>query len=298
MSSDLILRGVYVPLITPFDEAGAVATDAIGALIEEYVAQGATGIVALGTTGESAALNADEKAAVVATCSQVCAELRVSLIVGTGTNNTKSSIEANVGLADIPGVVAALGVVPYYVRPSEAGIVEHFKQVAAASPVPIILYNIPYRTGRALGARSVLELAGVRGIAGIKQAVGSIDTDTLEILRGAPEGFAVLAGDDPFIYPNVLMGAVGAICASAHVATARFVAMVECGIAGKVDEGRVHAEALLPVVQACFVEPNPAVFKGVLHAQGRIPTPNVRLPLLPASLPAIEAALAAIAAAC
>jgi 4-hydroxy-tetrahydrodipicolinate synthase len=120
--------------------------------------------------------------------------------------------------------------------------------------------------------------------------------DTLELLRGAPDDFAVMGGEDPFLYPIVLMGGAGAICASAHVCTEQFVSMIECGLAGKVEEGRAHAEALLPVVQACFVEPNPAVFKGVLHAQGRIPTPDVRMPLTNASPAAIDAALAAIAA--
>ena len=93
----------------------------------------------------------------------------------------------------------------------------------------------------------------------------------------------MLGGEDPFLFPLVLMGGAGAICAAAHVCTERFVAMIECGLAGKVDDGRAHAEALLPVVQACFAEPNPSVFKGVLHAQGRIPTPDVRLPLVNAS---------------
>ena len=102
------------------------------------------------------------------------------------------------------------------------------------------------------------------------------------------DDFSVLGGDDPFLFPTVLMGGAGAICAAAHVCTERFVAMIECGLAGKVDDGRAHAEALLPVVQACFAEPNPAVFKGVLHAQGRIPTPDVRLPLVAASAGAVD----------
>ena len=131
----------------------------------------------------------------------------------------------------------------------------------------------------------------------MKQAVNGIDVDTLEILAGAPRAFSVLGGDDPFLLPTVLMGGAGAICASAHVCTERFVAMIECGLAGKVDDGRAHADALLPVVQACFAEPNPAVFKGVLHAQSRIPTPDLRLPLLPASAASVERALAAVAAA-
>jgi 4-hydroxy-tetrahydrodipicolinate synthase len=110
-------------------------------------------------------------------------------------------------------------------------------------------------------------------------------------------GFSVLGGTDTFLFPLTLMGGAGTICASAHMCTSRFVEMIECGLAGKVDEGRAHAEALLPVTQALFAEPNPAVFKGVLHAQGHIPTPDVRLPLVNASAPAVERALAAVAAA-
>jgi 4-hydroxy-tetrahydrodipicolinate synthase len=142
----------------------------------------------------------------------------------------------------------------------------------------------------------MLTLARTPNVAGVKQAVGALDTETLEILAAAPPEFALLAGDDAFLLPTVLMGGAGAICASAHVCTERFVALTECGLAGKVDDGRAHAEALLPVVQACFAEPNPAVFKGVLHAQGRIPTPDVRLPLVAASKASVARALEAIAA--
>jgi len=180
------------------------------------------------------------------------------------------------------------------VRPSEAGIVAHYRAFAEASPVPVVLYNIPYRTGRGIGAASILELARTPNIAGIKQAVGGIDADTLEVLANLPEGFSVLGGEDPYLYPTVLLGGTGAIAASAHVCTERFVAMIECGLAGKLDEGRAYEEALLPVVQACFAEPNPSVFKGVLHAQGRIPTPDLRLPLLTASTDSIDRTLAAI----
>jgi 4-hydroxy-tetrahydrodipicolinate synthase len=289
------LRGIYVPLITPFDASGDVALDAVDRLVQEYLDAGAAGIVALGTTGESSALDAEEKRAVIDACARVCAERDAQLIVGAGTNNTSGTIAAVQALGDTRGVVAALVVVPYYVRPSEAGIVAHFEAVADASPVPLVLYNVPQRTGRTLGAQGVLRLAAHPAVAGIKQAVGAVDADSLEILAGAPRDFAFLAGDDPFIYPAVLMGAAGAIAASAHVCTERFVAMVECGLAGKLDDGRAHAEALLPVVQACFAEPNPSVFKAVLHAQGRIPTPDVRLPLLAASPSSRDAALAAIA---
>ena len=143
----------------------------------------------------------------------------------------------------------------------------------------------------------MLQLANTPNVAGVKQSVGALDLDTLQILASAPPHFSVLGGEDSFLFPTVLMGGAGTICAAAHVLTERFVAMIECGLAGKVDDGRAHAEALLPVVQACFAEPNPSVFKGVLHAQGRIPTPNVRLPLVDASAPSVDAALAAITAA-
>lgn len=296
MASDLQLRGVYVPLITPFTADGAVALDAVSSLCHEYLDAGATGIVPLGTTGEASALSAEEKQAVVAACAAVCADRDAQMIVGAGTNNTATSVAAVEALAGTPALSGVLIVVPYYVRPSEAGIVAHFRAVADASPVPLVLYNIAMRTGRHLSAAGVIEAAAHPNIAGIKQASTGLDLDTLQLLAGAPDDFAVLGGEDPFLFPLVLMGGAGAICASAHVCTERFVAMIECGLAGKVDDGRAHAEALLPVVQACFAEPNPAVFKAVLHAQGRIPTPDVRLPLTPASDAARDAALAAIRA--
>jgi len=171
------------------------------------------------------------------------------------------------------------------------------KAAADASAVPLVVYNIPARTGRVLEVEGMLELAAHPNVAGVKQAVDGIDLATLEILARAPRDFAVLGGDDPYLLPTVLMGGAGAICASAHLCTDRFVQMIECGLAGKVDEGRAHHEALLAVVKACFAEPNPSIFKAVLHAQGRIPTPDVRLPLLPASDGARDAALAAVEAA-
>jgi 4-hydroxy-tetrahydrodipicolinate synthase len=294
MTSALDVRGLWVPLITPFDAKGSVDVDAIERLCREYLAAGAAGIVALGTTGEASALDADEKRVVIDSCARVCASAHAPLIVGTGTNSTKTTIAATVALEGVPAVVAALVVVPYYVRPSEAGIVAHMRAVADASPVPIVLYNIPYRTGRGLGAAALLELAAHPKIAGVKQAVGALDADTLQVLAEAPSDFAVLGGEDPVLYPIMCMGGQGAIAASAHVCTERAVAMIECGLAGKLEDGRAHAEALLPVVRAGFAEPNPAVFKGVLHAQGRIATPDLRLPMTNASAAAISACLEAI----
>ena len=297
MASEVVLRGVYVAVVTPFEAGGEVALDALDGLVRRYLDAGAAGIVALGTTGESATLDAPEKQAVIDVCARACAERSARLIVGAGTNNTAASVAAVEALAGTPALAAALSVVPYYVRPSEAGILEHFRAVAAASPVPLVVYNIPYRTGRGLGAAAILELARTPNIAGLKQAVGSVDLDTLEVLAGAPEGFSVLGGDDAYLFPTVIMGGAGTIAASANVLTERFVAMIECGLAGKLEDGRAQHEALLPVVKRLFAEPNPMVIKGVLHAQGLIPTPSLRLPMTAASPTAVEAAVAAIDAA-
>ena len=291
------LRGVYVPLITPYAADGSVAFDAIEALAHEYLDAGAAGLVPLGTTGEAPLLDGDEKRAVVELCARIGVDRGVHVIVGSGTNNTAATVAATEAYGGIAGVTHALVVVPYYVRPSQAGIVAHMNAVADTSPVPVVIYNIPVRSGRVLEVAGMLELAAHPNVAGVKQAVDGIDLATLEILAQAPSDFAVLGGDDPYLLPTVLVGGAGAICASAHVCTDRFVQMIECGLAGKVDEGRAHHEALLPVVKACFAEPNPAVFKAVLHAQGKIPTSDLRLPLLPASAESRDAALAAIDAA-
>lgn len=290
-----LLEGVYVALVTPFAADGGVALDAVERLAHESFDAGVAGVVALGSTGEAAALDADEQRAVIDTCARVCAARGGQLIVGAGTNNTQRTIATVESLAGTPALAAALVVVPYYVRPSEAGIVAHMRAVADASPVPLVIYNIPIRAGRNLGPAGLLELAQHPNIAGMKQATGALDAETLEILAAAPPDFSVLGGDDAYFFPTVLMGGAGCISAAAHLCTDRFVAMIECGLAGKVDDGRAHAEALLDVAQKGFAEPNPSVFKGVLHAQGRIPTPDVRLPLVNASESSVRAALAAVA---
>jgi 4-hydroxy-tetrahydrodipicolinate synthase len=293
MASDFRPSGVFVPLVTPFTEDGAVDLPALEGLARDVIDAGAAGVVALATTGEPTSLDDAERDVVAVTVARVCGDRGATLIVGAGTNDTRTTIARHEALADVPGAAASLAVVPYYVRPSEAAIVRHFQVVAERSPVPLVVYNIPYRTGRGLGARALLELAATDNIAGVKQAVGGIDADTLELLAGAGEGFAVLGGDDPFLYPLTLMGGRGAVAASAHLCTDRFVEMIECGLAGRLEEGRAHAEALLPLVRALFAEPSPAPIKAVLHSQGRIPTPHVRMPLADASPAVAERAIAA-----
>lgn len=287
------LRGVHVPLVTPFDARGTVDVEALERLAGGVLDAGAAGVVALATTGEVTALDRRERDAVTRACAAVCAERGAFLTVGAGTNDTRTTLERHEALADVAAAGASLAIVPYYVRPSEAAIVRHFEAVAARSPVPVVVYNVPYRTGRGLGAAALLELAATDNVAGVKQSVGALDADTLTLLAQAPPGFAVLAGDDAVIAPIVLMGGAGAIAASAHFATDTFARMVDRALAGDAAAARADAERLLPLVLALFAEPAPAVVKALLHAEGRIPTPHVRMPLGDASPAALAAARAA-----
>jgi 4-hydroxy-tetrahydrodipicolinate synthase len=297
MASDFRPAGVFVPMVTPFRADGGVDLGCLEELTAGVVADGASGVVALATTGEPHMLDDAERAAVVEVIAGVCAATGATLVVGAGTNDTRTTIARHEALADVPGARASLAFVPYYVRPSEAAVVRHFQVVAKRSPVPLIVYNIPYRTGRGLGAEALLELAATENVAGVKQAVGGIDADTLAVLAESAGRFAMLGGDDAFLYPLVLMGATGGVAASSHLCTRRFVEMIECGRSGALAEGRRHAEALLPLVRALFAEPSPAVIKAALHLEGRIPTPDVRMPMSPASPEAVDLVRAALAAA-
>ena len=283
------LRGLYVPLITPFTDEGGVALDALERLARDVIDSGAAGLVALGTTGEPATLTADERRAVLDTCARVCGERGATLIAGAGSNDTAGTARALRDLAAWPEVAAALTVVPYYTRPSEEGVVAHFTRLAADSPVPLIVYNIPYRTGRVLSAQTLLRLARVPGIAGVKHAVGAVDHDTIMLMAAGPGDFAVLAGDDVFASPLLALGAAGAILASAHVCTGDFADLIAAWRAGRADPARELGHRLAPISAALFAEPNPTVIKGVLHAQGKIPSPSVRLPLLPAHPDTVQA---------
>ncbi|MFG2292228.1 dihydrodipicolinate synthase family protein [Streptomyces sp. NPDC048603] len=285
------MRGIHVPLVTPFDSAGAVAADALERLAHEVLDAGAAGIVALGTTGEAAALDAAERDLVTAVCARVCRERGAPLTVGAGGSDTRASAEALDRLGRWAEVTAALVTVPSFVRPSPAGVVAHFERLAATTPVPLIVYHIPYRTGQPLDADTLRALGALPGVAGVKYAAGGIGEEAVSLLGESPGDFAVLAGDDAYVSPMLAMGAPGAILASAHLATERFVELEAAWRAGEVARARQLGHALARLSAAAFAEPNPTVVKGVLHAQGRIPTPDVRLPLLPAGAGAVAAAL-------
>ncbi|WP_406197669.1 dihydrodipicolinate synthase family protein [Kitasatospora sp. NBC_01560] len=286
------LKGIHVPLVTPFAEDGSVALDALEKLAGALLDDGAAGLVALGTTGEPAVLSAGERRAVVEVCAAVCAARGALLTVGAGGPDTRATAEELAGLRDrVPGAAAALVTVPSFVRPGEAGTVAHFRALAAASSVPLVVYHIPYRTGQQLSGGTLLELAAVPGVVGVKYATGGLDEAVVELLARRPADFAVLAGEDAFLSPMLALGGAGGILASAHLATARYVELAAAWERGDAARARELGHRLAELATAAFAAPNPAVVKGVLHAQGRIPTPDVRLPLLPAGPAEVARAL-------
>ncbi|MFJ7586542.1 dihydrodipicolinate synthase family protein [Streptomyces sp. NPDC097617] len=287
-------HGIHVPLITPFTRAGEVAAEALEALAHEVLDAGATGIVALGTTAEAACLDEAERDLVTRVCARVCGERDAPLTVGAGASGTRAAEASLARLARWPEVRAALVTVPAFVRPAAAGVLAHFARLAAVSPVPLIVYHVPYRTGQPLDAAALRALGSLPGVAGVKYAAGGIGEDAVALLGDLPAGFEVLAGDDVYLSPLLAMGAAGGILASAHLATDRFAELAGAWRAGDAARARPLGHALARMSAAAFAEPNPAVLKGVLHAQGRIPTPDVRLPLLPASQGAVKAVTAAL----
>lgn len=290
------LAGVYVPLITPFTPGGEVDTAALDRLARDAVAAGAAGLVALGTTGEPAVLEDGERRAVLDVCTAVRRDTGTTLVVGAGSSGTRRSVAALAELATLPEVDAALVPVPAFVRPTEAGVVHHVEELGRCSPLPLVVYHVPHRSGRPLGVAALRELAGLPGVVGLKHAVQVVDADAVALLAGPLPGFAVLAGDDVVAAPLLALGAAGGILASAHLCTPRWVEMVAAWRAGDALRARRLARPLAALAAALFAEPNPGVLKAVLHAQGRIATPDVRLPLLPPRPETVAAALALLAA--
>ncbi|TWS19894.1 4-hydroxy-tetrahydrodipicolinate synthase [Tsukamurella asaccharolytica] len=290
------LTGLHVPLVTPFAADGTVDLASLERLAHESLADGADGLVALGTTGEPATLTPAERAAVTDRIGGVCAEHRAVFTVGAGSNATADTAAA-FGRIDSRADFA-LVVVPYYTRPSEAGVIEHYRRVVAASPVPLIVYDVPQRTGRTLSLETLLELAAIDGVGGFKHAAGGVTETTVRLLAAlttaSPGAVSVLAGDDPFVGAVLALGGHGAISATANVAAGEFARLLAAWREHRIEQARVIGGALCDLSAALFAEPNPTVIKGVLAAQGRIATPAVRLPLLPASASAVAAASALV----
>ena len=269
--------GIYVPLITPFKD-GRVEEAGLRKLVDYLIAEGVAGLIPCGTTGESATLSHEEHRRVVEIVVEQTAK-RVPVIAGAGSNNTIEAVELT-RHAEKVGADATLQISPYYVRPTQQGMIAHFKAIAEASRLPMILYNIPKRTGVLMEVSTVLELAKAPNIIGIKQSGVDLG-DSMEVIRQAP-GFAVLAGDDHLVFPITAVGGRGAIAASAHIATREWVKMVELMGQGKMSEAKEIHYRLLPLSKVLFIEANPAPLKAALEMLG-LPAGEPRLPILPAT---------------
>jgi 4-hydroxy-tetrahydrodipicolinate synthase len=290
------MHGIYASLVTPFDHSGELDAKSLERLARHCLDNGAAGLVALGTTGEAPLLSAAEQRTVLEIARGVSIEHGTPLIVGAGTIGTEDSIaqaRERQCLAD-----ALLVVVPYYLRPSDEGIVDHFAAVGAAVDVPLLPYNIPYRTGKHLAADTLLRLLELDSVAGMKHCPGAIDQDTLALMSAAPDrastNKAILCGDDAYLYPMLQLGAPGGITASACLAPAAYAALYEATRTGNGARALALHNALLPMVNALFAEPSPAVLKAALAEEGIIDRPDVRAPLHAPRPEPVTAALRAL----
>ncbi|WP_018179651.1 4-hydroxy-tetrahydrodipicolinate synthase [Jongsikchunia kroppenstedtii] len=287
------LNGIFVPLITPFADDERIDLRALEALAHRAIDAGAAGLVALGTTGESSTLTPDERDAVATACVSVCRATGTPLIVGAGSNDTVATVRSVDHVRDL-GADAALVVVPYYSRPTESGVVAHFLHVADRSPIPVLVYNVPHRTGVRLHAPALLELAGHPRIVGVKQSVGSVDDDTVRLLSTVPDDFAVLGGEDAQLTPMLALGASGGITACANVIPRAYTELAQACGRDDFATARRLSGPLVDVAEALLGQPNPTMIKAVVHAQGLLATPAVRLPLTPPPAGAVAAAVAVI----
>jgi 4-hydroxy-tetrahydrodipicolinate synthase len=270
-----MISGVWLPLVTPFKD-GQVDLASYRSLIEHYVARGITGLFPLGTTGEAPTLDEEEMDAVVAAAIETVAD-RVPVFVGIGGNSTRKVIKTIERLARFafPGIVS---VCPYYNRPSQDGLLQHFTALSDATDRQILIYNIPYRTSVNLANDTLLRLAERRNIVGIKDSSGSI-AQSLELLARKPTGFAVLTGEDPLFFTMICNGADGGILAAAHLATERFVAIADLVRSNDHRAARTIWSSLLDFIPRLFCEANPMPIKYCLWRQGLIRSPECRLPL-------------------
>ena len=269
------IQGLWLPLITPFKD-GAVDLESYARLVEHYIALGVDGLFPLGTTGESPAIDEDEFDALV-DCTLKVAAGRVPVLVGVGGNATHKVEKVLRRLERLPfqGIVS---VCPYYNRPGQDGLIQHFRSIAAATDRDVVIYNIPYRTAVNLSNDALLELAKVPNIVGVKDSSGSV-AQSLELLASKPAGFSVLTGEDALYFTMMANGADGGILAASHVMTERFLDVKARFAANDVDGARAAWTPLAPLVPLLFAEANPMPLKHCLWRQGLIASPECRLPL-------------------
>ncbi|MBS4944586.1 4-hydroxy-tetrahydrodipicolinate synthase [Neisseria sp. P0022.S007] len=271
-----MLKGSLVALITPMNQDGSINYEQLHDLIDWHIENGTDGIVAVGTTGESATLPVEEHLAVIeATVKHV--NKRIPVIAGTGANNTVEAIALSKA-AEQAGADYTLSVVPYYNKPSQEGIYQHFKAIAEATSIPMVIYNVPGRTVVSMSNDTILRLAKIPNIVGVKEASGKIGSN-IELINSVPEGFAVLSGDDPTGLPFMLCGGHGVVTVAANVAPKLFADMCRAALEGDIATARRLNEQLIPIYNTMFCEPSPAAPKWGLSLLGKC-EPHVRLPLV------------------
>ena len=274
--NNIKFRGCGTALITPFKD-GAVDYDAFAALVDRQVAAGIDFLVPLGTTGETPCLTDEEKIKLLRLTKERAGDLPV--MAGVGTNSLEHTIE-NIRLLEPHGVDAFLVVVPYYNKPPQEGMYQYFKAVAESTSKPVVLYNVPGRTGSNMTSETTLRLAQIDNIIAIKEA-SSNRGQILEIIQGRPEGFLVLSGNDDETYPLMKEGADGIISVASNIAPEPCMKLAHAMMEGKVEKAAMYHEKLLPLFRNCFVESNPIPAKAALAAMGLISN-ECRLPLVPA----------------
>jgi 4-hydroxy-tetrahydrodipicolinate synthase len=271
-----MFTGSLVAIVTPMFEDGRLDLDALKKLIDFHVDAGTDGIVIVGTTGESPTVNVDEHCLLIKTTVEHVAK-RVPVIAGTGANSTAEAIELTAKAKSL-GADACLLVAPYYNKPSQEGLYQHFKAVAEAVAIPQILYNVPGRTGCDLSNDTVVRLAQVPNIVGIKDATGGIERGTDLLLR-VPADFAVYSGDDATSLALMLLGGKGVISVTANVAPKLMHEMCVHALKGDIAAAKAANAKLFALHQKLFVEANPIPVKWVLQQMGLIAT-GIRLPLV------------------
>src|SRR3954464_14614346 len=272
-----MITGSLVAIITPMREDGSLDPARFRQLIDWHVAEGTDGIVVVGTTGESPTVNFDEHKELIRIAVQH-ARGRIPIIAGTGGNSTAEAIELTES-AKKAGATACLSVVPYYNKPTQEGLYRHFRKIAESVELPLILYNVPGRTVADLLNDTVLRLAQVPGIIGIKDATASIERGT-DLIRRAPRNFAIYSGEDSTALALILLGGHGVISVTANVAPKAMHQMCAAALVGDVKKARELNLRLLPLHQRLFVEANPIPVKWALSQMGMMEN-GLRLPLSP-----------------
>ena len=270
-----MFRGTYTALVTPFQD-GALDLPALEKLIEEQIAAGITGVVAVGTTGESPTLSHGEKEEVIRTTVEI-AKGRCQVLAGTGSNSTAAAIEATEA-AEKMGVDGMLLVAPYYNKPSQEGLFQHFRAIAQATASPLMLYNIPGRCAVDIAPETVERLAiGCRNIVSIKEAGGSVDRVS-DLRARLPEAFTILSGDDSLTLPFLSVGAVGVVSVASNLFPAEVSTLVQAFRSGDLKTAREMHLRMLAVFKDLFIEPNPVPIKTALAWRGAM-SAECRLPL-------------------